>query len=391
MDSAETTQKQRPVEPGERRLNQFPDTLTLTGSSGATPKPGQDDLLPYAIRDEWGDIVIYDIIAAKIVLEKLPLIVPCDTDYPVTVQVSCQDIEIRDTEPQAGFVPLVRFNVASGAECAAPAADPGQDGQPGEPGYAGGRVRLAVAGNWSRAGDGAAVSVAGLSIQYRGGGGSSGQQGGAGVPGRSGPDGGVVAIGPKGEVSHGGPNPEAGGDGGNGGRGGDAGAPGTIASSEVLAVDSKWPAGWKVKIDLGSPGTDSEYGKTGKPGKGMCHIFNPSSPFHYFPAILAAGSPGRSDLTPASPLTGGVGAPGGKGSKYTVASMSKTGRITSADSQQWSKADGKPGQNGDDGAEYARSTAPFRKAWVNLRMIATEDEMLDLMAPVDWRFYSEEE
>ena len=63
--------------------------------------------------------------------------------------------------------------------------------------------------------------------------------------------------------------------------------------------------------------------------------------------------------------------------------------MTGADMQQWSKADGKNRRNGDDGKEYDRSTAPFRKAKVNLRMIATEDEMLDQMAPVDWRFYSE--
>ena len=57
--------------------------------------------------------------------------------------------------------------------------------------------------------------------------------------------------------------------------------------------------------------------------------------------------------------------------------------------QQWSKNDGKDGRVGDNGKEFDRSMAQFRTAKVNLRMIATENEMLDQMAPVDWRFYSE--
>ena len=372
---AETARKDRAVVTGEGASKQFPDVLTLTGSGGAAPKPDQDDLLPYAVTNEAGDIVIYDIIATKIILEKLPLVVPCSTDYPVTVQISCHDIEIRNTEPHAGVVPLVLFDVASGFEWAQ-AADLGQDGQPGNPGYAGGRVRLAVAGDWSRTGVGANAPIAGLSLQYRGGSSSSGQKGGAGVPGRSGKDGGVVATDLNGRISYGGPTPEDGANGGSGGKGGDAGAPGSIASSEVLAVGTQWPAGWKVAIDLGSPGTDSEYGKTGIAGKGMsmATVLFPKSSRQFCRLI---------------PPTGGAGGPGGKGSKYTVANTSKTGRITGAESQQWSKADGKNGQNGVDGKPYDRSTVQFRKAKVNLRTIATEDEMLDQMAPVDWRFYSE--
>ena len=265
---AETAQNQHTVVPNDGTSKEIPDVLILPGSGGVTPQPEQDDLLQFAIRDEDGDIVIYDITATKIILEKLPLCIPCNTDYPVTVQLSCHDIEIRGVEPQAGLVPLVRFDVASGFEWAQ-AADPGQDGQPGNPGYAGGRVRLAVAGDWARTGAGATAAISGLSVQYRGGNGSSGQSGGAGIPGSSGVDGGVVAIDPKGKISHSDPTPKAGTDGGNGGKGGDAGAPGIIANSEVLAVTSKWPAGWNVVIDIGSPGTDSEYGKTGNPGKGM--------------------------------------------------------------------------------------------------------------------------
>lgn len=96
-DWANSTQKQPPVQlSDENSAKQFPAQLTLGSiSGGAAPRPGQDDLLKYAIRDEDGDIVIYDIMATKIVLERLPLGVPCNTDYPVTVQISCRDLEIR--------------------------------------------------------------------------------------------------------------------------------------------------------------------------------------------------------------------------------------------------------------------------------------------------------
>ena len=53
--------------------------------------------------------------------------------------------------------------------------------------------------------------------------------------------------------------------------------------------------------------------------------------------------------------------------------------------------DGANGKNGNDGREFDQSTAQFKKAKANLRMIATEDEMLDQMAPVDWRFYTDDD
>jgi len=164
-------------------------------------------------------------------------------------------------------VPLVRFDVADGSEWVQ-GADAGQDGEPGNPGFAGGRVRLAVAGEWTRTGSGGSSPIRGFTIQYRGGCGSSGQNGGNGLPGSNGVNGGVMAIDPTGKVSYSSDRPKAGGNGGNGGRGGDAGAPGTIVDSEVLAVSGKWP-GWEVIIDTGTPGTQSEYGKAGTAGKGM--------------------------------------------------------------------------------------------------------------------------
>ena len=105
-------------------------------------------------------------------------------------------------------------------------------------------------------------------------------------------------------------------------------------------------------------------------------------------AFNELGSLGR--LTPFFTLAGGAGALGGKGSKYTVADTSSTGRITSAQSQQWVKPDGKIGRNGDDGKGYDRLTASFRKGKAVVKLIATEDEMLDQMAPVDWRYLSED-
>ncbi|KAL8634466.1 MAG: hypothetical protein Q9228_007939 [Teloschistes exilis] len=48
--------------------------------------------------------------------------------------------------------------------------------------------------------------------------------------------------------------------------------------------------------------------------------------------------------------------------------------------------DGKHGWDGDKGKEFDRSTAQFRKAQMDMRIIGMEDEMLDVMAPVDWRY-----
>ncbi|KAK6498101.1 hypothetical protein TWF506_004342 [Arthrobotrys conoides] len=190
---------------------------------------------------------MYEIVARKIILDQLPLSIPCDTDYPVTVQISCQDIEIGSTQPQSGFIPLVRFEVASGAEWSQ-RADPGQDGEPGNPGYAGGRLRLAVAGNWVF--QGAADRVSGISIQYRGGNGSNGQSGSQTYRDNDFNDSDVEWV--RGKAA----------------RGGDAGVPGTIADSEVLALTNHWPLGWKFSIDTGKPGTDNEFGKRGQAGKG---------------------------------------------------------------------------------------------------------------------------
>lgn len=244
---ANAVQKQPREVLDEDRATQFPALLTLSGSGGAAPKPDQDDLLEYAIRDEEGDIVLYDVKASKIVLQKLPLCIPCNTDYPVTVQLICRDLEFGGVVPQAGVVPLVRFDVANGFEWAH-GADAGQAGEPGNQGFAGGCLRLAVAGEWTRTGEGASSPMSGLSIQYRGGCGSNGQDGGNGIP-----------VSNPWEIK---PRESA-----NGGTGGDAGAPGTIATSEVLAVSGKWPASWTVVIDT-APGTDSEFGKPSTAGKG---------------------------------------------------------------------------------------------------------------------------
>ncbi|KAL5593070.1 hypothetical protein FOBRF1_012172 [Fusarium oxysporum] len=346
-DTANTVQKEPPMPRSGEIVPQFPALLTLRGSGKGTPKPDQDDLLPYAIRDEDGDIVVYDIKASKIILENLPLFIPCTTDYPVVVQLSCHDIEFRDVGPNVRVVPLVRFNVANGFEWAR-GADAGQDGLSGNPGFAGGRVRLAVAGEWKTS----SSAMSGFSIQYCGGWGSSGQAGGSGLLGKNGVNDGTMSVDPSGKITYTKGEPRAGGNGGNGGRGGDAGGPGTIASSEVLAINSQWPVGWKVAIDTGTPGTGSEFGKTGNAGKG------------------------------------GLGGPGGTGSKYTLAYPNKYGRLTSANLEQLSEPDGSSGRNGDDGKKFDGSAAQFRSAMVRLRMIATEDEILDQMAAVDWRFYS---
>lgn len=252
----------------------FPSEIRLMGSIGST-KPILDDLSTHAIRDEWGDIVMYSITATKIVIGDLPLRVPCNTDYPVAVQITCQDIEINISESdQSGPIPLVRFDVGSGEEWLVE-ANPGQDGRSGNPGHAGGRLRLAVAHDWvirnpSRTLYNSArpaidlKGFPGFSIQYRGGKGGNGQRGGVGLPGTNGRDGSYIAIYPfENRVSKSDPAAEAGTDGVDGGRGGNAGCPGTIADSEVLAMNEKWPGSWKVVID------SRDFGAVGSAGKGI--------------------------------------------------------------------------------------------------------------------------
>ncbi|KAF2970781.1 hypothetical protein GQX73_g2848 [Xylaria multiplex] len=286
----------------------FPEVLTLTGLGSNGGSLDHDDLAEYAIKDADGDVVFYDIIATKIILDKLPLNVPCKTDYPVTVQITCQDIELSHPAEQMAILPLVRFNVASGAPWPHP-ANPGTDGMSGDSGYAGGRLRLAVAGNWLGVTQELTSPVMGISIQYRGGHGGDGQTGGALRPWDS-----HTMMGSPGTLD-------------SFGVGGDAGEPGTIADSEILTVADKWPKGWKVEIDVGQAGTDSEFGKPGKAGKG-----------------------------------------GGDGNI-----MIGVGGLTPV---------------GGNGKEFDKSNAQFHKAQMKLSMIATEREILSQMAPVDWRYLS---
>lgn len=154
------------------------------------------------------------------------------------MQISCHDIEILDAGFQAtnGLVTLILFDVANGFEwtnkTAGPVSGQGQNGEPGDPGYAGGRLRLAVAGGWVRAGG--STPAKGISISYCGGKGGSGQNDGDGAFGRSGPNPGLVpTMGRAPTVQL-----QVGTDGGNGGNGGDVGAPGTIGDSEVLVLSS---------------------------------------------------------------------------------------------------------------------------------------------------------
>jgi len=72
--------------------------------------------------------------------------------------------------------------------------------------------------------------------------------------------------------------------------------------------------------------------------------------------------------------------PGGKGSKYALATPGSLGRLPT------SMLDGKNGRSGTDGKPYDRTTAPFIKAKVNVKMIATEAELLDQMVAIDWRY-----
>lgn len=241
----------------------FPEAITLHGSGDNQHNLDRDDLAAYAIRDADGDIAFYDIVASKIILDGGPLNVPCNTDYPVTVQITCQDIElVSRPQEETELLPLVRFNVRSGKPCDNPRAKLGGDCLPGDPGYVGGRLRLAVAGQWINFVNGSGVHFKGLSIQYCGGHGANGQDGSI----FSGPG---SLLGETFRI-----------------RGGDAGPPASIpADSEILCIAATWPQEWMtVALDFSQVGTESEFGKPGKAGKDNGNILNMFStfPFHSY-------------------------------------------------------------------------------------------------------------
>ncbi|KAF3228759.1 hypothetical protein TWF106_006279 [Orbilia oligospora] len=219
------------LKPGYKK--QFPDVITLTGGGKGS---SVDDLIKYAHRNTDGDIVFYEIIAKKVVLEKLPLYVPCHSDYPVFVQITCQDIEICVNNPQQTVVPLVHFAVADGESWSGD-ADHGQDGKEGEAGYAGGGLRVMVSGNWTVS---PSAPISQLVVQYTGGSGGNGQNGGQGQASK---------------------------DGGAGGRGGDVGPVGTMAESKIITLKKNWPAGWETTIDAERFGKQGQAGKGGKGGQ----------------------------------------------------------------------------------------------------------------------------
>ncbi|KAF3939641.1 hypothetical protein ABW19_dt0203792 [Dactylella cylindrospora] len=227
----------------------FQEVLAITGLG----KEDVDDLEKYAVKDDQGNIVLYDITATTVKLYNVPLNIPCKTDYPVTVQITCQDIEINISKPSSGAKDaLMTFHVENGFEWVkGTQSEPGADGRPGNPGYAGGRLRLAFAGDMvinrdskvlfdSKKGK-VANDFHGFQIQYHGGGGSNGQKGGDGSKDK--------------------PSTK-------GGNGGDAGGPGTIFDSEVMSRDIL-PSQF-LTID------SSQFGKCGNPGKGGAGASGPT-------------------------------------------------------------------------------------------------------------------
>ncbi|KAK5651884.1 hypothetical protein OQA88_11543 [Cercophora sp. LCS_1] len=258
----------------------FEELVTLSGSDKKDIT--QDDLSEYAVRDSFGDVSMYNVIATKLVLRNLPLCVPCSTDFPVEVRMQCDDIEIQSSETTA---PLLRFNVAGGPEWAS-TGNPGEAGRDGEPGFVGGYLRLSVAGNWlvKLAGGETAFWSKGfeskpdqslrLSVQYRGGRGSNGQKGGHGVNGVQGTgstdDEVVYRAGGVALTSWLNPGTRAGSgtDGGQGGKGGSAGKPGAFSQSFLTATKGQIPAGDRMSFDLDLGTSDDKFGAPASGGEG---------------------------------------------------------------------------------------------------------------------------
>ena len=270
------------------------DFQSLLEISGSDKKDiSQDDLAAYAVRDPWGDVVSYNVIGTKIVVHNLPLCVPCITDFPVEVQIQCDEFEVQSIE---ATVPLVRFNVTNGPDWRA-TGNPSGTGREGEPGFAGGYLNLSVAGDWliklpqdkigfsSKDFAAKTEQALHLTVQYRGGRGSNGQKGGRGLdgtPGGNGTDDDVktrqglglrAVLGTSSWVDKG-ASATKGTNGGQGAKGGNAGIPSTICQSVLNATAEKVPSGDRMSfaLDLGTGqdlfGAPAVAGSGGNGGKG---------------------------------------------------------------------------------------------------------------------------
>jgi hypothetical protein len=230
----------------------YPSEITLAGSN--SKDTSHDDLATYAVRDKYGDIVAYNIIASKVIVKNHPLCIPCTTDYPVEVRILCQDLEVQKAEGDQWNELKVRFNVADAPKWSVE-SDPGQAGRKGEPGFMGGFLNLSVAGEIAlvyKGNDGQMARYTeecSIKVQYTGGHGSDGQKGGRGADGTRGTDGKDDIVTAHSSVGVGRPNislmleqglrATAGGKGGDGLPGGAASDQGGFAASRFLGVKSQ--------------------------------------------------------------------------------------------------------------------------------------------------------
>ena len=258
------------LQPADNPNGDFPALCALKGT--ASTSEFVDDLAAYAIKDKFGDIVMYEIAGTKITIETPPLRVPCRTDYPVAVCITCEDLEIKTTAAVTGMMKLIRFDVRNGDEYTVK-ANPGEDGRPADPGYAGGRLQLAVSGNWRVMASTTVVydsqtnttlpsstTLKGFSLQYTGGRSSNGQTGGNPVKSGSATK--------------------------AGGKGGDADEPGTILNSEWLYLAGKFPESWTFTIDTGDPNTALGFGRVGQPGSAGQGMSPLCLPIHLSPSVI---------------------------------------------------------------------------------------------------------
>ncbi|PPQ97786.1 hypothetical protein CVT26_012833 [Gymnopilus dilepis] len=285
------------ITPQARQASSTPpvvaDIITLDGNN-------KDALEPYAVRDEFQQVVKYRVLARKLIINNCPLFVKCESDAPIQVLLQCEDIELHASagaSPSAPeSIPVVLFDVKSGDPWEG-YADVAGDVMVGNEGYMGGFLDLRVVGNWLvriadkdvyKSGE---IEQQGLHLQVqyqggRGGDGEKGARGGVGTNGSNGTNDECVVdsyFDPWSATTSysysvkAGAQATPGGNGGQGGQGGKGGSPSVFPVSQVMATQSKVPKqpqsgssdpSFTVTLALLSFGAQGNGGPGGDGGRG---------------------------------------------------------------------------------------------------------------------------
>ena len=246
----------------------FPDTLVIDGA--------KDGLAPYAIKNSYGQVTQYQVIAGELTIQNAPLTVKCPEDFAVPVLIQCQHIEVQS---DSGV--MVCFDVGNGDTWPGP-ANAGETGAAGDAARTGGYLDIRVVGNWKIKSQGNVVfdsetpstsrSTA-LQVQYINGKGGDGQQGGRGKVGQDGQNGTNDSDGGR---TRGKPA-QPGAYGGSGAKGGNGGSPTSFPASYVTGTKSKMSVvdskGTMQSLSIGLK--LDNFGAGGKAGAGtsLIHLF----------------------------------------------------------------------------------------------------------------------